>query len=285
MVSGASSGSPPRVDAPAETALDSANARFWEELCGTALARSLGLNADTADALARYDGAYLALYPYLTSYLDRLGPRGKRVLEVGLGYGTVGQHLLDHGAEYFGLDIAAAPVELMRTRVAWMDGPTERIVRGSALAIPWADETFDAVVSIGCLHHVGDIAGGVRELHRVLRPGGTALVMLYNSRSFRQLAIASRLRRRLPAAQAATAVRSLYDGNSEGEAAPHTDFVSPREARALFSGFARARVDRRNFDPIVVRGRTIATRERLLGTVDRILGLDLYVVAKKGPAS
>ena len=46
--------------------------------------------------------------------------------------------------------------------------------------MPFADDSFDVVYSNGVLHHTPDTAGAVREIHRVLRPGGQARVMLYH---------------------------------------------------------------------------------------------------------
>ena len=72
-----------------------------------------------------------------------------------------------------------------RLQMLGVAGADERVAQGSALEIPHPDESFDVVVSIGCLHHTGDIVRAVSEVHRVLRPGGAAMVMLYNSHSYR----------------------------------------------------------------------------------------------------
>ncbi len=264
--------------------VDDRNAAFWDELCGTQLARQLGITGNEPDDLRRFDDAYMSFYPYLPGYLDRVSTPGSRVLEIGLGYGTVGQLLAERGVDYHGLDIAPGPVRLMQHRLALLDRDPANVTDGSASAIPHEDESFDAVVSIGCLHHTGDLAGGVAEIHRVLRPAGTALVMVYNRHSFRQVVHipALRLLSRLRAARPVTAeaVRAMYDASSAGEAAPHTDFVSLREARSLFSRFAQTRIRIENFETYVVRRLTVR-RELLLWNLGRVLGLDLYIVAKK----
>jgi len=250
-------------------AIDAGNARFWDELCGSALARSLGIEDASAASLRRFDKAYLELYPYLDAYLDA-DLTGRQVLEVGLGYGTLSRRLAERGAELYGLDIASGPVEMVRHRLRLLGRPAdERIVQGSALAMPFADESFDRVYSIGCLHHTGDLPRAVAEVHRVLRPGGRAVVMLYNRHSFRLLM--QRLRRLTP-----EQLRGAYDRNAAGEAAPHTDYVTRRQVHELFRSFARVRVDARNFDNL-----PYVPRRRLLGNVDRLLGLDLYIVADR----
>ena len=262
---------------PEQTApLDERNAAFWDELCGSSLARSLGITDASAESLARFDAAYMSHYPYLARYLDH-PLDGRPVLEVGLGYGTLSGELIARGADYHGLDIARGPVEMVRHRWRLAGGADaeERVLQGSALEVPFPDSRFDYVFTIGCLHHTGDLPRAVDEVRRVLRPGGTALVMLYNAYSFRRL-VKVGLPARLRSRPSAERVAALYDTNAAGEAAPHTDYVSPAQVRRLFAGFGSVKIDRRNFD-----GLPYVRREHLLGTVDRILGLDLYITARR----
>src|ERR1700704_2730176 len=95
--------------------LDQANADFWSELCGSHLARTVGVDDASAGSLARFDQAYLDLYPYLQRYLP--WHSGERVLEIGLGYGTVGQLLAARGLDYHGLDISPGPVAMTQHRL------------------------------------------------------------------------------------------------------------------------------------------------------------------------
>ena len=86
--------------------VDQRNAAFWSELCGTGMARALGITGESPDALQRFDDAYFGFYPYLAGYVDRFDVSDRAVLEIGLGYGTLGQYLAEQGARYHGLDIA-----------------------------------------------------------------------------------------------------------------------------------------------------------------------------------
>ena len=276
------------MSADAQAGIDKRNRAFWDELCGTGLAQSLGITEITPTSLARFDDAYMTYYPYLARYLRELPVKGRNLLEIGLGFGTVGQILTAAGARYHGADIAAGPVTMMRDRLRWLGRASENaVVQASALELPWKDDTFDVVVSVGCLHHTGDLPRAIDEVHRVLMPGGLALVMLYNAHSFRQLVRVPY--QRLHGLRARRGrneeVRAMYDANSAGEAAPHTDFVSPRDVRRLFADFSTVSVEPQNFDPLVLplgRGRRLTVpRERLLGNVGRVLGLDLYIHARK----
>jgi SAM-dependent methyltransferase len=278
------------TESVAQGTIDARNTEFWNELCGSQLACSLGITDHTPESLQRFDDAYMALYPYLPRYVTREDLATKHVLEIGLGYGTLGQYLASRGCQYHGLDVASAPVAMMQHRLRLMSqDPGDRIRRGSALSIPYADASFDYVYSIGCLHHTGDLPKAVVEVFRVLRPGGKAIVMLYHRHSLRRLVqipvryLRSCIRGRHRYSSFNEAVRAYYDTNTQGEAAPHTDFVSRRQVRrSLFSNFARVRIDSQNFDTYVfLRGRIVIPREWLLPTLGRVLGTDLYIVATK----
>jgi ubiquinone/menaquinone biosynthesis C-methylase UbiE len=266
-----------------QATVDERNAAFWDELCGTVFARSLGIETVDPDSLRRFDDAYMEFYPYLRRYLELDRVRGASVLEIGLGFGTVGELLARAGAVYHGVDIAPGPVAMMRQRLAWagIDGG-ERLVQASALALPFADATFDRVYTIGCLHHTGDTPKGVAEVHRVLRPGGRAVVMLYNRHSLRQFVARThaRLARRKNGDEWLAA---RYDANTAGEAAPVVDYFSRGDVRRMFAPFASVRIDVQNFDDFR-RGPIAVPRRWLLGNVARFAGTDLYVVADKAAA-
>lgn len=109
--------------------------------------------------------------------------RGLRVLEVGCGLGTDGAQFAKAGAIYTGVDLTEAAVELARKRFEVFDLPgTFRTA--DAENLDFADDSFDLVYSHGVLHHTPDTARAVREIHRVLRPKGRAVVMLYHRDSY-----------------------------------------------------------------------------------------------------
>jgi SAM-dependent methyltransferase len=275
----------------AQLTIDARNTEFWNELCGSHLARSLGITDHTPESLENFDDAYMALYPYLPAYVTDEDLATKDLLEIGLGYGTLGQYLASRGCRYHGLDIAPAAVAMMQHRLRLMGlDPGDRVRQGSVLGLPWKDASFDYVYSIGCLHHTGDLPRAVEEVGRVLRPGGRAIVMLYHQHSLRRLVHTplrylrdriSRTRRRYSSLN--ETARAHYDSNAQGEAAPYTDFVSRRQIRSvLFRNFARVRIDSQNFDTYVfLRGRIVIHREWLLSTLGRVVGTDLYIVATK----
>lgn len=108
--------------------------------------------------------------------------RGQDVLEIGCGVGTDAVEISRAGARYTGVDVTSHAVELTRRHLAYR-GVSGHVELASATALPFGDATMDLVYSHGVLHHVPDIDRAVREVHRVLRPGGRAVVMLYHRHS------------------------------------------------------------------------------------------------------
>ena len=66
------------MSADGQSAIDQRNSAFWDELCSTWLARSLGITEITPASLERFDESYLAYYPYLARYLSELPVEGRR---------------------------------------------------------------------------------------------------------------------------------------------------------------------------------------------------------------
>ena len=123
--------------------------------------------------------------------------RGLKVLEIGCGMGTDGAQFAKAGADYTGIDLTEAAIELARKRFALSHLNGEFRV-SDAENLDFDDESFDLVYSHGVLHHTPDIAAAVSEIHRVLKPRGQAIVMLYHRGSY-NYRIGIRVLRRLGA--------------------------------------------------------------------------------------
>ena len=268
------------------TDIPTANAAFWNELCGSGAAEALGVTDASAAALERYDQWFFEFYPYLERHIpfDRLA--GRRVLEVGLGYGSVSQRLAAAGALYHGLDIAAGPVAMVRHRLALAQDAGE-IRQGSILDCPWPDGHFDHVVAIGCYHHTGDMPRARAETRRVLRPGGGATIMVYSAYSYRRWLkwpgatarafLAEFFGRAAPSVTAEE--RAGYDADRTGAAAPETSFVSAASLKKAMRDWSAVAIAREN----IGGERLLAALPRhwLLATLGPWCGLDLYCRAVK----
>jgi SAM-dependent methyltransferase len=125
---------------------------------------------------------------------DFSGAKGLRVLEIGCGLGTDGAQFALAGADYTGIDLTEAAIELAKRRFELFKLPGT-LRTADAENLDFADESFDLVYSHGVLHHTPDIAAAVREIHRVLRQGGRAVVMLYHRDSYNYRINISLLRR------------------------------------------------------------------------------------------
>ncbi len=125
---------------------------------------------------------------------DFASARGFKVLEIGCGLGTDGAQFAKAGAHYTGVDLTEAAVELARKRFELFELPG-KFQTADAENLSFADESFDLVYSHGVLHHTPDTAKAIREVHRVLRPGGRAMVMLYHRDSYNYRLNISVLRR------------------------------------------------------------------------------------------
>lgn len=267
------------TDETTQRDIDGQNAVFWDELCGSQLAKSLGVTGNDRESLAKFDRFFFDLYPYLDRFVPFTSLRGAQVLEVGLGYGSVSQRLAEHGARLTVLDIAAAPVAGVAHRLRQSSLPGGG-VRGSILAAPFPDASFDYVVSIGCIHHTGNLPRALAETARLLRPGGRATLMSYNATSYwrwfsdpgRTCTYAWSVFRGDPPP---LDVGSIYDVDTAGNRAPETVLVSKSHfARLLSRHFRRVHVARTNV-------RSLSYRRPLLALLGPLAGLDLYAQVAK----
>lgn len=120
---------------------------------------------------------------HIPAAADFASAGGLKVLEIGCGLGTDGAKFAQAGADYTGVDLTEAAVELARKRFELFELPG-KFQTADAENLEFADESFDLVYSHGVLHHTPDTAKAIREVHRVLRPGGRAIVMLYHRGSY-----------------------------------------------------------------------------------------------------
>ncbi len=129
-----------------------------------------------------FDDAAHYLPPRVRPF-DRLVPFDRLatcdVLEIGVGNGSHAQLLAPHCRSYTGIDLTEYAVKSTATRFAMLNLPG-RILQMDAEQMALPDASFDFVWSWGVIHHSADTDRVLREMHRVLRPGGTATVMVYH---------------------------------------------------------------------------------------------------------
>lgn len=252
-------------------------------------------------------------HPHLETVAGFADHGGELVVEVGCGLGIDGSRFLEGGARYIGIDQSQGAVRTARRSYDLL-GLKGAVVRGDATALPIANATVDFVYSNGVLHYIPDTAAAVQEIHRVLRPGGRCLVMLYHRLSLhyyfnilflRRLGAsllllpgAVRLMARLTGKSEETLAghrallrrhglayltdRQLFvSNNTNGLGNPLSKVFTRRQARDLFAGFDQVQTEVHYLNlptlPLLDRLLRLTTKERLA----RRIGWQLYVRATR----
>jgi len=114
----------------------------------------------------------------LTVDLDRLGvASGDWLLDAGCGGGRHCFGAIDRGANVVGLDLDPEGLQIARAGILDRQRNGQKaaggVLQGDVFSLPFPDGRFDRVVCSEVMEHVHDYRGAIRELTRVLRPGGT----------------------------------------------------------------------------------------------------------------
>jgi SAM-dependent methyltransferase len=157
---------------------------FWQaNPCGQHFVSEPLSVARAEEFFREYDQFRYRLERHIPSCLDAIGVANKDLLEIGLGQGADSEQLARRGARWNGLDLTQAAVDRVRLRFQLRGLGLGDCRVGSALAIPWPDQSFDIVFSHGVLHHIPNILQAQGEIARVLRPGGRLVIMMYAKHS------------------------------------------------------------------------------------------------------
>lgn len=212
---------------------------FWSHYQpGFRFARSPTGTREFFDEVTAYRDS---IEPHIPEVVDFARWSGALVLEAGCGMGTDGARFAAAGADYTGVDFSPTALSLARRRFE-LEGLQGRFISGSLTRLPLPDNTFDLVFSHGVIHHIEDTKAAVQEFARVLKPGGTALIMVYHRRSFNYHVSIMVLRRALIAVlllPKGPALVSKITGEPEAVVAGHKELLAQHglgyiRDRALF---------------------------------------------------
>ncbi|QFS82236.1 Ubiquinone biosynthesis O-methyltransferase [Roseivivax sp. THAF40] len=158
------------------------------------------------------------LVPGRLKYFDRyIDWSGKTVLDLGCAGGFMAEALAKRGAEVTGIDPAREAINAAKAH-AEGEGLSIRYDVGVGEALPYGDDSFDAVVCVDVLEHVADLQKTLDEVARVLRPGGLFLYDTINRNAVARL---------MAITMAEDVVRILPKGTHDPEM-----FITPAELRA-----------------------------------------------------
>lgn len=117
-------------------------------------------------------------FPWIMERIERESKilKGKHLLEIGCGMGYDSLEFLKRGVRVTAIDLTPNAVKMTRRHFEIAGVQAEDIRTANALDLPFADNTFDAVWANGVLHASGDTARAIKEAHRVLKPGGRAII-------------------------------------------------------------------------------------------------------------
>ena len=160
---------------------------------------------------------------YLTRLVDFNGYKGKNLLEIGCGAGIDLVRFARAGANVTGIDLSKTAIDLACKNFEQSEQNANlRVMNGECMQ--FADNTFDVVYAHGVLQYTADTGKMIAEIHRVLKPGGAAIMMVYNKHSWLNL------------------VRNLTKVPLEHEDAPVLRKFSIRELRQLLQPFQDYRI-------------------------------------------
>lgn len=123
---------------------------------------------------------------YLPQLVDFPSYQGKALLEVGCGVGIDLVRFARAGAIATGIDLSVTAIDLARKNMKHNSLTANlEVMNGESMQFP--DNSFDVVYAHGVLQYTADTNEMISEIHRVLKPGGEAIVMVYNRNSWLNL--------------------------------------------------------------------------------------------------
>jgi ubiquinone/menaquinone biosynthesis C-methylase UbiE len=140
----------------------------------------------TPDFFAELDDYRYDKLNYLPRLVDFTSYQGKKLLEVGCGAGIDLVRFAKAGAYVTGIDLSQKAIELASQNFAHNELVADlHVMNGEAME--FSDQSFDAVYAHGVLQYTANAQKMIGEIYRVLKPGGEAILMVYNKYSWLNL--------------------------------------------------------------------------------------------------
>jgi len=267
---------------------------FWDDYpCGAALSEQKEPKEYFGEIESKRYGAEWHI-PIIAKFEDH---KNRDVLEIGCGIATDGIRFARNGARYVGIDLAPGAIKIAKERFK-LYGVNGEFNICNAERLPFPDGSFDHVYSFGVIHHYPDTEAIIKEIHRVLRPGGTVCAMVYNRNSINyyiEIMFLRRIFRCLLCPEWAPKVIAKITGlderklkkhrdillskkkmtgaewisiNTDGPDCPLAKVYSPRQIRKMFSMFRDVRTEVFFFD----KTRWFLIGKLITAGIERFLG-------------
>ena len=120
---------------------------------------------------------------YMHEFYPFKNCKNKKILEIGCGGGIDSMEYSRNGGNVWATDLTDEAVEFTKGRIERNNFQNIKVEKVSVKDIPYEDNFFDIVHVMGILHHITDVDVGVKEILRVLKPGGSVYAMFYNKNS------------------------------------------------------------------------------------------------------
>jgi SAM-dependent methyltransferase len=176
--------------------------------------------------------------PVFSRYISHENLRGKKVLDIATGTGFSTVTFARYGALVTGIDITPYAVAATKRNLS-LRGLEGEVLQMDAQRLGFPDNSFDYVCAHGCLMHIPETEKAVREIHRVLKPGGEAYAWMYHCGWYYWFGIM--LLRGVLLGKLFThkfnplLLTSRYSDGAHSEGNPHTKFYSRSGLRNLFA--------------------------------------------------
>jgi ubiquinone/menaquinone biosynthesis C-methylase UbiE len=183
--------------------------------------------------------------PWMKATLEFAHFSGKRLLEVGFGMGTDLFQFASSGALVSGVDLSPTHLQIASRRFALCGIPAD-LRLADAESLPFDDGTFDAVYTFGVIHHTPNTRKAVEEIHRVLKPGGRAIIGVYHKYSAFFLCavlLESYLLRLGCLRESYRRTLSRIEHREHSSACPLVKVYSRRSLRSLLRGFRAVHIE------------------------------------------
>jgi ubiquinone/menaquinone biosynthesis C-methylase UbiE len=260
-----------------------AREQWGQDPCGAEYVREHELGTrEFFDGVERY--RYKEYAPWMPNVMEFGRFPGAKLLEIGCGMGTDLLQFARGGAHCIGLDLTPRSIEITRHRFA-LYGASGVFLISDGERLPFASESLDVVYSNGVLHHTPDTGGAISEIHRVLRKGGTAKVMLYHRNSlnywFEIILRRGLLNGDFIRGRSSEEIMSRAVEYSEHEARPLVKVYSRKQARSLFSLFENVNVEVEQLTRDELRFLSRVVPDSFFNRLQRQLGWNVIITAKK----